>query len=387
MPIPNGFLSRKDLTIKEERYPLEVYVCEDCWLVQLTHVIPAEIMFKNYLYIPSTSQTMLEHFKAFAVGLVDEYGLKPNDLIVDIGSNDGTLLGYFREQEMRVLGVDPASNIAQVARLKGIDTIDDFFTEELAKKIDKEYGKAKVVTATNAVAHINDLHGLCQGVRLLLDKDGMFVMEYPYLADLLDKNEFDTIYHEHLSYFAIRPLITLFKQHGMQIFDIKRTPVHGGSILVYVSKKGSRHTPKDTVREFVQLELLKKLNKKEAYDEFARRVAGIKRDLMEYLKSLKSQRKRIVGYGAAAKGNVLLNYCGVTSELLSYIVDSIPYKQGRYTPGTHIPIYPEARLAKDRPDYTLLLAWNFADEILKKQVKYRENGGQFIITIPYLRVE
>lgn len=387
MPIPNGFLSKEELRQQEPYYPLGTYVCEDCWLVQLTHVIPAEIMFKNYLYIPSTSTTMLTHFKSFAETVVKDFHLATKDLIIDIGSNDGSLLGYFKEHEVRVLGIDPASNLAQVARLKGIDTIDDFFTEELAKKIIKEYGKAKIITATNVVAHVDNLHSLVAGVNNLLDKEGAFIPEFPYFVDLLEKNEFDTIYHEHLSYFTIRPLVRLFKQHEMYIYDIKKLPIHGGSIRVYVAKKGSAHKVKPSVTEFIKEELLRKLDKKVAYEDFGRRVKVIRRDLITYLKKLKSQGKTIVGYGASAKGNVLLNYCKIGPNLLDYVVDSISYKQGRFTPGTHIPIYPEIRLEKDNPHYALLLAWNFADEIIRKQMKYRERGGQFIITIPYLRVE
>ncbi len=387
MPIPNGFLAEDEVGQKEPRYPLGVLVCEDCWLVQLTHVVPAEIMFKNYLYIPSTSATMLSHFQSFAKDVVKQFSLDKGDLVIDIGSNDGTLLGYFKDQEMRVLGIDPASNLAQVARLKGIDTIDSFFSAAVAKEVRPKYGKAKIITATNVVAHIDDIHSLCDGVAELLDDDGVFIMEFPYLLDLLDKNEFDTIYHEHLSYFSITPLVHLFKMHDMQIIDVKKMSVHGGSIRVYVTKKQSTRQVQSSVQEFLQNEKLKKIDKRVAYDDFARRVKVIKRDLVAFLKKLRGQGKRVVGYGAAAKGNVLLNYCDITTNLLDFVVDSISYKQGRYTPGTHIPIYPESRIEKEKPDYVLLLAWNFADEILKKQVSYREKGGQFIITIPYLRIE
>jgi D-mycarose 3-C-methyltransferase len=387
MPIPNGFFGQSQLKDKEIQYPLEACVCTNCWLVQLTHTIPASIMFKNYLYIPSTSTTMLSHFKTFAEETIDKFKLKHFDLVIDIGSNDGTLLGYFKDQEIKVLGIDPASNLAQVARLKGIDTIDDFFTSTLARQIALKYGKAKVITATNVVAHIDNLHDMCKGVDELLDKNGVFICEFPYVVDLIDKNEFDTIYHEHLSYFAIKPLITLFERYDFSIFDIKRTSIHGGSIRVYVDRKKSKYKQKKIVNEFIKQEELKKMNKLNTYEDFARRVKVIKRDLVDYLKKQKEQGKKIVGYGASAKGNVLLNYCEITTSLLDYIVDSISYKQGLFTPGTHIPIYPESRLNKDMPDYVLLLAWNFADEILRKQITYREHGGQFIITIPYLRIE
>lgn len=387
MPIPNGFLTKEELEQKEFYYPLGAAVCENCWLVQLTHVVPPEIMFKNYLYIPSTSKTMLEHFKTLTQETIEKYSLTSNNLVIDIGSNDGTLLGYFKEQEIKVLGIDPASNLAQVARMKGIDTIDDFFTAKLADKIVAEKGKAKIITATNVVAHIHNLHELIEGVEKLLTNDGIFIMEFPYLVDLISKNEFDTIYHEHLSYFSVIPLVELFKRYKMKIVDLKRTPVHGGSIIVYVAKKNSHYQQNVIVQNYIYQEKLIKLDQTNTYDDFSRRVKIIKRDLINYLTDLKKMGKKIVGYGASAKGNVMLNYCGINTKLLDCIVDSIPYKQGKYTPGTHIPIHPEAWLDKHTPDFVLLLSWNFADEILQKQIKYRERGGQFIITIPYLRIE
>lgn len=387
MPIPNGFLTKSDLKKSEPRYPLSVFVCEDCSLVQLTHVVPAHIMFRNYLYIPSTSSTMIEHFKSMAQDIVQTLKLKPQSLVIDIGSNDGTLLGNFKDNEMRVLGIDPASNLAQVARLKGVETIDNFFTSDLAKKILKEKGTADVITGTNVFAHIDDLRDACKGISMLLNKKSVFIVEFPYLPDLLSKNEFDTIYHEHLSYFSLRPLISLFNTYNMGIFDVKRTSIHGGSMRIYVAKKPSGYKVQPIVQEIVKEELLKKLDKRIPYDDFARRTKTIKRDLKNYLQTLRKQGKRVVGYGASAKGNVLLNYCNIGTEIISYIVDSIHYKQGRFTPGTHIPIYPETRLEKDNPTHALLLAWNFADEILRKQAGYRARGGQFIITIPYLRIE
>lgn len=387
MPIPNGFLKKEELRKKENYYPLKTYVCEDCWLVQLTHIVPPSEMFKNYLYIPSTSKTMLSHFKTLANETIPTYSLTDRDLVIDIGSNDGTLLGFFKEQGIGVLGIDPASNLAQVARMKGIDTLDEFFTIKLAREIAKKRGKAMIITATNVVAHIDDIHELIKGVKLLLEKNGVFIMEFPYLVDLIAKNEFDTIYHEHLSYFSLLPLVKLFAMHKMKIIDLKRTPVHGGSIMIYVSKNDSKSKQSSIVKEYTQQEKYKKLNNRSTYVQFAERVKKIKSELINYLTDLKKQNKKIVGYGASAKGNVLLNYCGIDTKFLDCIVDSIPYKQGHYTPGTHIPIYPEPWLVKNMPDYALLLAWNFADEILQKQVEYREKGGQFIITIPFLRRE
>lgn len=386
MPIPNVFLEKQDLKKQEKLYPLQVSVCENCWLVQLKDVVPAEEMFKNYLYIPSTSFTMLEHFKSLGDDTIKRFNLDDNDLVVDIGSNDGTLLGFFKEQEIKVLGVDPAVNLANTARLKGIETINEYFSEKLAKKIIAKKEKATIITACNVVAHVNDLDDFFRASSMLLKEKGILIIEFPYFLDLLDKNEFDTIYHEHLSYFSLFPFLQLLKKHHFFIFDIKRIHVHGGSLRIYITKKAVNFV-NTIVKEFLDDELVKKLDKKITYQKFAHRVKAIKKDLVDFLKKLKKGGKRIVGYGAAAKGNVLLNYCQIGVETIEYIVDSIPYKQGRYTPGTHIPIYSESRLEKDMPDYVLLLAWNFVDEILRKQVRYREKGGRFIITIPHLRIE
>lgn len=386
MPVPNGFLNKQDLKNQERLYPLEVSVCENCWLVQLKHVVPAEEMFKNYLYMPSTSFTMLEHFKSLCDDTIERFNLDKDDLVIDIGSNDGTLLCFFKEQEIQVLGIDPASNLANMARLKGIETMNDYFSKELARKIIHKKGKAMVITACNVVAHVNDLDDFFGALSMLLKEKGIVIIEFPYFLDLLEKNEFDTIYHEHLSYFSLFPFIKLLKRHHFFIFDIKRIPVHGGSLRIYITKEAESFA-NTVVREFLDEELAKKIDKKITYQKFAHRVKAIKRNLVNFLKKLKKEGKRIVGYGAAAKGNVLLNYCQIGVETIEYIVDSIPYKQGRYTPGTHIPIYPEMRLEKDMPDYVLLLAWNFTDEILRKQIRYREKGGRFIITIPHLRIE
>ncbi len=387
MPIPNGFLTKYELNKPEIKYPLEACVCESCNLVQLTHVIPAELMFKNYLYIPSTSESMLRHFQTLAEETIIKFGLKRKDLVIDIGSNDGTLLSFFKIQEINVLGIDPATNLAQLARLKGIETINDFFTPKLAKEIVAKSGKAKVITATNVMGHINDLHSFCEAIKILLDKDGVLIAEFPYLLDLLEKNEFDTIYHEHLSYFSLKPLMKLIKDHELVVVDVQHLPTHGGSLRIFVTKKTFRIKQNSSIKEFIDQESDKKLGTKYPYLEFSKKVINLKKKLIKFLNELRLKNKKIAGYGASAKGNVLLNYCGLEKSIISYIVDSIPYKQGRYTPGTHIPIFPENRLEKDQPDYTLLLSWNFAEEIFRKQTKYRESGGRFILTVPYLREE
>lgn len=386
MPIPNGFIEKKDLRKTELHYPLKVCVCESCWLVQLTHTIPAEIMFKNYLYIPSTSMTMISHFQKLSEDILKKIRMQKKDLVVDIGSNDGALLSFFKQKSYEVLGVDPAENLAKEANARGIHTVSTYFNEETAAEIRETYGKAKIITATNVIAHMDDLHSVMKGVETLLQTNGMFVMEAPYLIDLLDNNEFDTIYHEHLSYFSIRPLMKLFSLYDLEIIDIKKQDIHGGTVRIFVSHKESNHTVHPRVSKFISEENLKKLHARSTYDEFARRVKVIKRDLVSFLKRIKKDGRSIIGYGASAKGNVLLNYCNVSTDIIDYIVDSTPYKQGKYTPGTHIPIYSEEKLEKETPDYALLMSWNFAKEILEKNVDYRERGGQFIITIPYLKI-
>jgi hypothetical protein len=387
MPTPNGYLEKKDLNKKETLYPLGVCVCLDCWLVQLTHVVPAEIMFKNYLYIPSTSSTLMKNFRSIADDLISRFAFKKNGLVVDVGSNDGTLLSFFQEKDMKVLGVDPADNLAAAAELKGIKTVCDFFTSSLAEKIVRENGRAKIITSTNSFAHLNDLHDVCRAFSILLDTDGVCFLEFPYLVDTIDKNEFDTIYHEHLSYLSVSPIKMLFEKNNLKILDLSRNPVHGGSLCVYLGKKDSPHKTTSALFRFLEEEKLKGLNSKSYYDEFAKRVRLIKKDLVNFLIRQKKLGKKIVGYGASAKGNVLLNYCKINNKTINYVVDSIPYKQGRFTPGTHIPIFPESRLLADQPDFALLFSWTFAEEILDKQQSYREKGGRFIIAIPSLCIE
>lgn len=386
MPIPNGFLTKAQLPGKEERYPLKACVCTSCWLVQLTHVIPAEIMFKNYVYIPSTSTTMLEHFQS----LSDESGkkahLRKNNLVIDIGSNDGTLLSYFQKKGVHILGIDPAENLAKEANGQGIPTLVCYFTSKLAGEVLADHGPAKIITATNVVAHIDDLHDAVSGVRALLHPEGLFVMEAPYLVDLIDNNEFDTIYHEHLSYFAVSPLQKLFAMHNLHIVDIVKQSVHGGTIRVYVAHIDSNHHVHPRVENYITEEKVKQFHTLLPYDQFASRVKDMKKELILLLKRIKKEGKSIIGYGASAKGNVLENYCNITSDILDYIVDTTLYKQGKYTPGTHIRIYPEQKLQKDEPDYALLTSWNFAEEILQKNKEYREGGGQFIIPVPFLKI-
>ena len=385
MPKPNGFLKKP---IKETRYPLEVCRCVKCGLVQLRHVINAPKMFEHYLYMTSMSQTMNAHFKKTAKEFVKRFGLKPRSLVVDIGSNDGTFLSYFDKQSTRTLGVDPARNLKTVAAAKGVENFVAYFNPASAQKILKKYGPADVIAGTNVFAHIDNLDGAFEAVNILLKKEGVLVMEFPYLVDLITKHEFDTIYHEHLSYFLAKPLEYILARHGLEIYDLQRLPTHGGSIRLYVQRMYERpHAIDPKVEQLYQAEKKLLMYDQATYTLFAKKVRAIPVGLATVIKKLKARNKRIIGYGASAKANVLLNMCGFGPKDLDYMVDSTPSKQGLYTPGTHIPIVPEEYLEKDAPEYAILFIWNFKDEVLKKQKnKFLKRGGHFIIPVPKVSI-
>lgn len=383
-PIPNGFLEGGLLHEAEKFYPLDVCFCRECGMVQLAHIVNSEVMFKDYAYVPSTSQTMYQHFSGLAHYAMQKGSLKKTDKVVDIGSNDGFLLKNFLKAGIKVLGIDPAENLAKIATEAGVETVNTFFTQKTAQKIAEEKGKAKVILGTNVFAHVPDPHDFLEGAKTLLLDDGILIIEVPYLVNLMDKIEFDTIYQEHLSYFSLTPISKLVCQHQMGLIDATLVPVHGGSLRVTISRKPQPVAPGP--QALINEELSRGFLKPETYLHFSQKVNKIRHDLMNLLWELKLKGKRIVGYGAPAKGNVLMNYCRIGVETLHYIVDSIPHKQGKYTPGTHIPIYPESKLEEDFPDYALLLAWNFADEIIKKQEGYRKKGGKFIVAIPEVKV-
>ena len=385
-PLANSFLKEYDLKNPEPTYPLNLVFCSDCSLVQLDFVVPPEAMFKNYLWVSGTSDTVPLHFQQLAKESTDIIGVNDSSLVVDIGSNDGTLLKGFKKIGVKTLGVEPASNIAEIARTAGIETINDFFNSGTAERIVKERGRAKIITATNVVAHIDDLCELLNGINVLLDFDGTFIMEVPYLVDMIQNNEFDTAYHEHLSYFSVKPLVVLFERFNMEIFDVKRFPIHGGTIRIYVKRKSSGLKVTDSINELLMLEKGLQLDKLETYIKFAERVKRLKDELASFLKELKSNGKTVIGYGAPAKGNTLLNYFKIGPDLLNYIVDKNKLKHGLYTPGTHIKVVPVEKVLEDMPDYVLILAWNFADEIIKQQFEYKELGGKFIIPIPHTAV-
>lgn len=385
MPLPNEFLSKDNLNKIEPFYDLNCLFCEDCGLVQLGTVVDPELMFKNYVYIPSTARVMMNNFSSLAYQASQRLKLNKKSLVLDIGSNDGSLLTFFKRQEAKVLGIDPAENLAKVAELQGIPTIVSLFEPILAKKIVKEHGRADVITATNVVAHIDNLDALFESVEIALKKNGLFITEFPYLLDLITKTEFDTVYHEHLSYFSLKPWVKLANRFGFEIIEARRLQIHGGSIRLFHRKK-TRPQISKTVQYLISLEGSHRLYDTKRYIEFSSQVYSLRDEMTSLLASLKKKNKRIIGLGASAKGNILTNFFDIGPKTLAYIADSTSYKQGLHTPGKHILIYPEEKVLRDKPDYALILAWNFASEIMKKHEGFKKAGGKFIIPIPRVKV-
>lgn len=381
-PLANSFLNKKQVNLPEEFFPLDVVFCQNCSFLELNHVVSPIVLFRNYLYVSSTSPVFVNHFKNFAKEITSRFKLKSHSLVVDIGSNDGILLKPFRELGIKILGIEPALNIAKIAQKEGIETIPKFFSTQLAKQIVKNKGKAKIVSANNVFAHIDDLDEVIRGLKILLDHNGVFIMEAPYLIDFIEKKYFDLVYHEHLSYWAVKPLITLFKRFDMTVFDVQKVESHGGSIRVFVKKNNGIHKVEKRLNDFLQKERRARLDKVETYLNYNQKVRNNRIKLLDLLTKLKLKDKKIVGYGAPAKGNTLLNYFKIGPEFLDYIIDDSPLKQNLYTPGTRIPVISSAMLQTDKPDYILILAWNFAKPIMEKYSWFKKRGGKFIVPVP-----
>ena len=381
-PPANSLLEKNQLNISEVKFPLRLFWCTDCFLVQLLDIVSKEDLFKHYFYMTSASKPIVKHFQKYAEVIFKEF-LKEQDnpLVVEIGSNDGSLLKEFKKLDCSILGIEPASNLANMANDSGISTMNDFFSSDIAKNI-VQSKNASVVVANNVIGHIENLHDLMKGIKILIGKKGIFVFEVPYLVDLIKKLEFDTIYHEHLSYFSILPLLHLMKNFGLEIFNIQKQSVHGGTLRIFVSNKDNFKVD-ESVKEFIQLETDLQLNKIEIYKKFSLEVKELKFKILNLLNNLKENHKSLFGYGASAKGNVLLNYCNIDHTILDFIIDTTPIKQNKFTPGTHIPILsPEKINDKGDGDVALLLAWNYEEQILDKEHNFRSRGGNFLIPIP-----
>ena len=391
-PLANALLTAEQLTKPEAVYPLELVFCPACALVQITETVPPEVLFRDYLYFSSFSDAMLGHAQAIVERILELQPLDANSLAVEIASNDGYLLQYYRQAGIPVLGIEPALNIARVAReQRGIRTLSDFFGAETAQRLVDQEERADVIHANNVLAHVPDLDGFINGIRVLLKDDGLAVIEAPYVKDLIDRCEFDTIYHEHLCYFSLTALDYLFERHGLRIVDVEQLPIHGGSLRIFVKKKEAQlidgdHGSALRVRGMLAEEAGWGVAQAEFYRDFGAQVECLRRDLLQLLDKLKAEGNNIAVYGASAKGSTLLNYFGIGRETLDFVADRNPAKQGLYTPGTHLPIYAPERLLEVMPDYVLLLTWNFEEEILAQQAEYRKRGGRFIVPIPEVRV-
>lgn len=380
-PIPNGFLKYSDTKKKEDTYPLRVGLCKKCGLVQLLDIVDPDIMFSNYLYIPSTSGPRVEKFKELVARTHKIVPLDDKTLVVDIGSNDGSLLIAYKTMGARTLGIDPAKNLVILAKLNGVETIHGYINPKIAKKVIKTHGYAHVTTATNVMAHIDDLKELIVSLEILLDNEGIFISHFPYLIDLIDKKQFDTIYHEHLSYFSLKPLIELANGSEIEIFDFELSDLDGGSIKIFWKKKKNKSIKVKEKKIQKQLELEESYGcyDTKTYKKFQKDILKLKKDIRKTVREISKSGKTVAGYGASARGNIALNYFGLSNKKIKFIVDSTPYKQGLYTPGTYIPIHDEAKIYETTPDYVLILAWNFKDEIMKKNEKFKKNGGKFIV--------
>ena len=382
MPLANSFLPKEDINKEEKSFPLETCFCQKCKLVQLSYVVDPGIMFRNYVYVSSTTKTLQLHFKKMAEEIAKEFGLNKNSLAVDIGSNDGVLLKPFKELGIQTIGIEPAANIAKIAEQNGIETINDFFSNDVVKRIVEKKGNADVITAANVFAHISDINSVVENVKVLLKKDGIFVIEVQYLMDTIEKMTFDNIYHEHLYYYTLTSLINFFKKHDMEVFDVKRVEPHGGSLRVFIKREEDKHKIKDSTNKILDYEKKMGVESIDLYKKFADNVYSVKEKLVAYIKDIKKRGKTIAAYGAPAKGNTLLNFCSIGADYIDYIVEDNQLKIGLYTPGTHIPVVGSKTLDDKTPDYMLILAWNFAKEILEKTKKYAEQGVKFIVPLP-----
>ena len=382
MPIANGFLEPKDYP-NEHFFELKVGYCPESKMVQLTELVDREKMFhENYAFFSSTSRRMAEHFRSFAESVREGFFAGSADpFVVEIGSNDGIMLQNFASAGIRHLGIEPSANVAQVARDKGIDTISEFFDEAVAKKIVSERGQADAFLGANVICHIPYMHSVMAGVKQLLKPKGVMVFEDPYLGDIIEKTSYDQIYDEHAFYFSVTSVEYLVSRHDLEVIDAIRQPVHGGSMRYVIGHKGARPVS-ENVRRQKQFELELGLHEPETYRKFAANVAQSKRDLVALLEDLKKSGKRVAAYGATSKSTTVTNYCGIGPELVEYISDTTPIKQGKFSPGTHIPVVPHETFAQNPPEYTLLFAWNHGEEIMAKEQRYRESGGRFVLYVP-----
>jgi SAM-dependent methyltransferase len=385
-PLANSYLAAEDLARPEVFYPLHAYLCEGCFLVQLPAAVPPEAIFSDYAYFSSYSETWLLHAERFAAEAAARFRLGPGSLVVEVASNDGYLLRYFRERGVPVLGIEPAGNVAAAAEAAGIPTLTRFFGLGLARELAAAGTRADLLVGNNVLAHVPALNDFVAGLAALLAPQGVLSMEFPHLLRLVEEDQFDTVYHEHFSYFSFAAARRVFAAHGLAVFDVAELPTHGGSLRVFARHAGAGGEAAPSVPELLAREAAAGLERPETYRAFAGRGERVKRELLRFLIAAREERRAVVGYGAPAKGNTLLNYCGIREDLLAYTVDRSPHKQGRYLPGTRIPIHSPDRIRETRPDYVLILPWNLKEEIAAQMADVRSWGGRFVVAIPRLAI-
>ncbi|WP_319406002.1 class I SAM-dependent methyltransferase [uncultured Desulfosarcina sp.] len=386
-PLANSYLKEEQLLGMEPFFPLHVYVCDNCHLVQLPEFQSPETIFDDYAYFSSYSDSWLKHAKDYTESMIERFGFDSESAIVEIASNDGYLLQYFKEKGIPVLGIEPAKNVAKAAQIKGIPTISRYFGVETATLLASEGKHADLLIGNNVLAHVPNLNDFVKGMKILLKPDGIITMEFPHLMRLMDENQFDTIYHEHFSYFSFMTVKKIFAEHGLAIFDVEELPTHGGSLRIYAGHRSDRSKPMNRgVTDLLNKEQAARFDTLEHYLSFNTKVKAIKQDILTFMIQAKKEGKSIAGYGAPAKGNTLLNYCGIRTDFIDYTVDRSPHKQGLFLPGTHIPIYHPDKINETRPDYLMILPWNLKDEIMAQMAHIGDWGGKFLVLIPKIGI-
>lgn len=386
-PLANSYVKPARMNQMEPFYPLHVRVCARCFLVQLPELATREEMFDDYVYFSSYSDSWLEHCRLYAEKMIERFGFHSDNRIVELASNDGYLLQYFVRHQIPVLGVEPAANVAEVANKKGINTKIAFFGEKTAVDLRADGWSADLIIGNNVLAHVPDLNDFVKGLKVLMKPTGMITMEFPHLQRLMEQNQFDTIYHEHFSYFSFLAVEQVFNRHGMKLFDVEELPTHGGSLRIYAAHLDDASKPIGIrAQELKAREEAEGFDRLDHYLSFGPLVEATKRKLLSFLITAKQEGKQVVGYGAPAKGNTLLNYCGVRTDLLAYTVDRSPHKQGQFLPGVRIPIYATEKIRETRPDYVLILPWNLREEVMEQMAFIREWGGKFVVPIPEVKV-